>query len=259
VRETFIKELAKVELKDPVLIEGLPGLGLVGKIVIRYLVKQLKAKKLAYLYSPHFPYFVLVSKKGDVRLLRGTFYFCSKASTHSARDLIFFTGDSQAQTIEGQYEISNFILNFAEQHKVRMVVTVGGYRIEAKDKPRVIGAATNQELLDKALQAGVKISPTGSPIVGTAGLILGLSHLKKIDALCLLGETRGYLPDPKSAKSVLETLRLIFGFDLNLTALDDEIAKSEKMVARLQKIEEKRAMQAEENRKEEDKKVTYIS
>jgi proteasome assembly chaperone (PAC2) family protein len=75
MKETIIKELKKVDLNNPILIEGLPGLGLVGKIAIRYLVKRLKAEKLAYIYSPHFPYFVLVSKKGNVRLLRGTFYF----------------------------------------------------------------------------------------------------------------------------------------------------------------------------------------
>ncbi|MCK4482605.1 PAC2 family protein, partial [Candidatus Bathyarchaeota archaeon] len=46
MKETFIKELAKVELKSPVLIEGLPGLGLVGKIATRYLIKKLNAKKL---------------------------------------------------------------------------------------------------------------------------------------------------------------------------------------------------------------------
>jgi proteasome assembly chaperone (PAC2) family protein len=88
---------------------------------------------------------------------------------------------------------------------------------------------------------------------------LGLSHLKKIDALCLLGETRGYLPDPRSAKSVLEVLQSMFGFDAELAGLDEEITKADKMVTRLRKIEEKRALEAEETRKEEDKKVTYIS
>jgi uncharacterized protein (TIGR00162 family) len=257
MKETFIKEIAKVQLTNPILIEGLPGLGLVGKIAIRYLVKQLKAERFAYLYSPHFPYFVLVSKKGGVRLLRGTFY-CWK-NKDGKNDLIFFTGDSQAQTIEGQYEISDRILDFAKKYDVKSIVTIGGYRLEVKDKPKVIAAATNPELLNKALQARAIISVMGSPIVGTAGLILGLARFKKIDALCLLGETRGYLPDPQAAKSVLEVLQPILGIDVNLTGLDEEIAKSEKMVSRLEKIEEKRALQAEETRKEEDKKVTYIS
>ena len=131
--------------------------------------------------------------------------------------------------------------------------------MEAKDKPKVIAAATSQELLTQAVHAGAEISPTGSPIVGTAGLILGLSHFQKIEALCLLGETRGYLPDPKSAKSILEVLQSLFGIEVSVTRLDEEIAKADKMVVRLQKIEEKRTLEAEETRKEEDKKVTYIS
>jgi len=257
VKETFVKELFKTELNNPVLIEGLPGLGLVGKIATRYLVRQLKAEKFAYLYSPHFPYFVLVNKKGSVRLLRGTFYFWKNSKGGS--DLILFTGDSQAQTIEGQYEISDAILNFAKEHNVKIIITVGGYRMEVKDKPKVIASATDAELLNKALQAGAVMSPAGNPIVGTAGLILGMARFKKISALCLLGETRGYLPDPRAAKSVLEVLLALIKVDLDLGGLDEEIAKADKMITRLQKIEEKRLLQAEETRKEEDKKITYIS
>lgn len=257
MKETFIKERVKVELKNPILIEGLPGLGLVGKIATRYLIKKLNAKKFAYLYSPHFPYFVLVSKKGSVRLLRGTFYFLRNQS--GGNDLILFTGDSQAQTIEGQYEISDCILDFARLHNVRMIVTIGGYRMEVKDKPKVFAAATNQELLNEALQAKAVLSSMGSPIVGTAGLILGLARFKKVDALCLLGETRGYLPDPKAAKSVLGVLKTMLGINVDLAGLDEEIVKADKMVTRLQKIEKKRVLQAEEIRKEEDKRITYIS
>jgi proteasome assembly chaperone (PAC2) family protein len=131
--------------------------------------------------------------------------------------------------------------------------------MEAKAKPKVIAAATSQESLDKALRAEAILSPMGSPIVGTAGLIVGLARFKKIDALCLLSETRGYLPDPNAAKSVLEVLQRMFSLDADLAGLDEEIAKADKMVTRLQKIEEKRALQAEEVRKEEDKKITYIS
>ena len=257
MKETFIKELAKAELNNPVLIEGLPGLGVVGKIATRYLVKQLNAKRFAYLFSPHFPYFVLVSRKGSVRLLRGTFYFWK--NQRGGNDLILFTGDRQAQTIEGQYEISDHILDLARQHNVKVVVTIGGYRMEVKDKPKVIAAATNQELLNRALQAKAVLSSMGSPIVGTAGLILGLARFKKIDALCLLGETRGYLPDPKATKSVLEVLKTMLNINVNLAGLDEEIAKADKMITRLKKIEEKRALQSEEIRKEEDKRTTYIS
>ena len=257
MKETYIKEFKQIEPNNPVLIEGLPGLGLVGKIAIRYLIKKLNAKKFAHLYSPHFPYFVLVNKKGNVRLLRGAFYFWKNGK--GPNDLILFTGDSQSQTIEGQYEIADRMLDFAQKHEVKTIVTIGGYRMETKDKPSVFAAATDKELLDIALDAGAVVSSSGSPIVGTAGLILGLARFRKIGAVCLLGETRGYLPDPLAARSVLEVLKTAFNFDVDLEGLNEEIAKAETMVTRLQKIEEQRALQAEETRKEEDKKTTYIS
>jgi len=256
MKETYIKEFSEFHPNNPVLIEGLPGLGLVGKIALRYLIKQLKAKKVAYLYSPHFPYFVLVNKKGNVRLLRGAFYYYQNPK---GNDIILFTGDSQSQTIEGQYEIADCMLDFSEKHGVKTIATIGGYRMEPKEKPKVFIAATNQDILHRALDAGATLSASGSPIVGTAGLILGLSKFKKIEALCLLGETRGYLPDPQAAKSVLEVLKNTFNFDLDLKAIDEEISKAEVMVTKLQQIEAKRALEAEETRKQEDKKTTYIS
>src|SRR3989337_1331865 len=148
MKETYIKEFAEIHPNNPILIDGLPVLGLVGKIALRYLIKQLKAKKIAYLYSPHFPYFVLVNKKGNVRLLRGAFYYVK--NTGGPNDLILFTGDSQSQTIEGQYEIADEMLKFAKQHSVQTIVTIGGYRMETTGKPKVIVAGTSQQVLDKA-------------------------------------------------------------------------------------------------------------
>ncbi len=257
MKDTYTREMQPpVQLNNPVLIEGLPGLGLVGKIAIRYLIKQLKAKKFAYLYSPHFPYFVLVNKKGNVRLLRGAFYYVKSPEGQS--DIVLFTGDSQSQTIEGQYDIAEKMLSFAAKHGVSTIVTIGGYRQETDGKPKVILAGTDQQILDHAMKAGGILSE-GSPIVGTAGLILGLARFKQINALCLLGETRGYLPDPLSARSVIEVLKNMFNLNVDMAALDEEVTKADNMVTRLQKIEQTRALQAEETRKEEDKKTTYIS
>jgi proteasome assembly chaperone (PAC2) family protein len=75
MKETYVKETSKPELKSPILIEGLPGMGMVGKIAARFVIKQLNAQRFAELYSPHFPYYVLVNKKGSVRLLRAEFFY----------------------------------------------------------------------------------------------------------------------------------------------------------------------------------------
>jgi len=257
MKETYIREKTKVELRNPILIEGLPGLGMVGRIATRYLAKRLKAKKLAELYSPHFPYYVLVNKKGSVRLLHGDFFFWKDKAGDG--NIIFLTGDRQAQTIEGQYDIAGAILDFAEKYNVRLIVTIGGYRKEPEETPKVVAVATNPQLLNRALKANAVASPTGNPIVGTAGLLLGLARFRNIDGLCLLGETRGYMPDPKAAKSVLQVLQKMLGLEVDLGGLDKEIQESESVMERMREIEKERETYAEKARRTEEERITYIS
>lgn len=257
MKETFVKEKMAVKLKNPILIEGLPGLGMVGRIATMYLVKQLKAKKLAELYSPHFPYYVHVDKRGSVRLLRGNFFVSKNHAGET--DFIFLTGDSQAQTIEGQYEVSNCILNFASKLNTKLIVTLGGYRQEVEKKPKVVAVSTNRAILKKALEASALASSSGNPIVGTAGLLLGLAKFQNIDALCLLGETRGYLPDPLAAKSVLEVLQKMLDIKIDVTDLDNEIKKSKQIVTKMQEIEHRREEYARKKRKTDEERITYIS
>ncbi|HDQ05883.1 MAG TPA: proteasome assembly chaperone family protein [Candidatus Bathyarchaeota archaeon] len=257
MKKSIIKELANVELKNPILIEGFPGLGMVGRIATKYLAKQLKAQKLAILHSPHFPYHVLVNKKGGARLLRGEFYFWKNESGEN--DLIFLTGDSQAQTIEGQFEVANCILDFAEKKKVKTIITIGGYRNEVEGTPNVVAVSTSPILFERALKAKAVSSEAGTPIVGTAGLLLGLAKFRKIDALCLLGETRGYLPDPKTAKSVIEILQRILNVTVDLNGLDEEIERSKEIVGRMLDIEKRRVKYVQKMRRIEDERITYIS
>ena len=169
MKDTYIKEFTRIEPNNPILVEGFPGLGLVGKIAIRYLIKKLNAKKFAYLYSPHFPYFVLVNKKGSVRLLRGAFYFWK--NENGPNDLILFTGDSQSQTIEGQYEIADRMLDFSQTHNVKKIVTIGGYRTEKKKKTNIFVSPPTQEILNRDFFARAVLNNPGRPIVGPAGLI----------------------------------------------------------------------------------------
>jgi uncharacterized protein (TIGR00162 family) len=257
MKKSVIKELVDVELKNPILIEGFPGLGMVGSIATEYLAKQLKAEEYAILHSPHFPYHVLVDEKGGARLLRGEFYFWKNETGEN--DLIFLTGDSQAQTIEGQFEVANCILDFAEKKKVKTIVTIGGYRNEVEGTPNVVAVSTTPALFERALEAKAVSSEAGTPIVGTAGLLLGLAKFRKIDAVCLLGETRGYLPDPKTAKSVIEILQRIIGVDVDLKGLDEEIERSKEILGRMRDIEKRRVKYAQKMRRVEEERITYIS
>jgi len=257
MRKTVVRERSKVILRDPILVEGLPGLGTVGKIAVQYLRRQMKAKRLADLYSPHFAYYVLVNKRGSVRLLRNEFHYWR--NQQSENDLILLTGDTQAQTIEGQYEVASSILDYAQSKGVKLVITVGGYKTEVKDTPRVVAASTNGQILKMALESGAVSSPSGNPIVGISGLLLGLARFRNVDALCLLGETPGYIPDPMAAKKILNVITSLLKIEVNLEGLEKEIDKSDQIMERMREIEKQRQLAVQRMRKADEERVTYIS
>jgi len=256
LKKTVIIERDSIQLENPDLIEGLPGLGMVGRIAVKYLVKKLKAKPFAHLYSPHFPYYVIVNSKGNIRLLRGVFYYWRNQQN---RDLILFTGDSQAQTIEGQYEIAAKIADYAKSKGVSLIITLGGYRKEVEGSPKVYAVSTSRELLEKALKAECMKSPSGNPIVGIAGILLGIARFKGLNALCLLGETKGYMPDPKAAKSVLNALCKILELNIDLSGLDVEIERAEKLLEKMHQIEARRESYIRRLKEEDRERTSYIS
>ena len=91
----------KPKLKDPILIEGLPGIGNVGKLAVEHLIETTKAKKFAELYSKDFPPQVFINSDGTIKLVNNEFYY-RKAKKKNQRDIILLTGDYQGLSSRGQ-------------------------------------------------------------------------------------------------------------------------------------------------------------
>ena len=257
--ETFIKERRKATLSNPILIGGFPGLGSVGQIAITYLRKKLKAKKLADLYSPHFPHHVVVSSSGRMRLPRAQFYLWRNPQERG-HDLILVTGDSQAQGYEGQYTVVDAILKYAGQQGAKTVITIGGFRIKSGSSERkVVSISSNRTLLKKMLKAGAERSPVGNPVMGFAGLALGLARFRRMKAVCLLGETVGYMPDPKAAKAVLNVLTQFLDVEVDQSSLNEEIERSGEVFERMVDVQLEMENLVKERADIEGQKITYIS
>ncbi|MFC6736942.1 PAC2 family protein, partial [Halolamina salina] len=75
-------------------------------------------------------------------------------------------------------------------------------------------------------------------IVGVSGLLLGLGGRRGLDVACLMGETSGYLVDPKSAQAVLETLERQLDFRVNFAALEKRAEEMEEVVGKIQQMQE---------------------
>ncbi len=229
----------KVKLNDPVLIEGLPGIGLVGKLAADHMIKELKAEKFAELYSPHFPHQVLMLKKGIIRMLKNKFYYW-KNPKKGGRDIVILVGDVQAVTPEAQFEVCGAILDFYQKLGGKFIFTLGGYGVgRVVEKPRVFGSATRMEVVTSLKKHGILFGEASGSIIGAAGMLLGLGKLRGIKGVCLMGETHGGYVDAKSAQSVLEVLSRILEVKIDLSKLEIRAKESEKFMKRMEKETEK--------------------
>ncbi len=229
-----IKESQKVpRLKNPVLIEGLPGIGNVGKIAIDFLIEELKAKKLYSLFSYTFPHSVFVNDDDLVELPSIEIYY-KKFNGNGKRDLLILTGDVQPVDEVSSYEFCEKVIELARKHKVTEIVTTGGIGLhEAPENPRVFITGNGKNIIQRyAKDTGIetKIHGVVGPIVGVSGLLIGLGKMRQIDGVALLSETFGhpmYL-GVKGAKEIIRVLSVVLGLKLNLNKLAKEVIELEK-------------------------------
>ncbi len=228
----------KPSLKDPIFIEGLPGVGNVGKLAAEHLIDQLKAVKFVDIVSKYFPPQVIVKDDGLVRLVSNEMYYVQRSDKEN--DLVFLVGDYQGVTPEGQYMLSDRVLNIVKELGVTKIFTLGGYGIgKMVDKPRVLGAATDLELIREMKELGVVFSKgePGSGIVGASGLLLGLGLIYGMQSVCLMGETSGYFVDPRAAEVVLEVLVRKLDVQIDYEALRHKAQQIDQITARLKDME----------------------
>ncbi len=248
MEKTTVNILSKPKLKAPVLIEGLPGMGYVGKLAAEYLLEELHAKKFAELCSPHFPHHVVVEANGTLRPLKNEFYWART----DGKDIVILVGDVQSVSPEGHYEVVESILDVVEQFNMKQLFTLGGYATGkySKAKPRVVGVG-DPALLEEFRTHGVTVEKGGGPIIGAAGLLLGLGRLRGIQGMCLLGETHGMVVDHRAAQAVLEVLVGVLGVKVGMSALERRARETEHTLDRIRR-EMKLRMRKERRREEEE-------
>ncbi len=229
----------KPSTKNPKLIQGLLGVGHIGLLALGQLINGLKAEKIADVYSSDFLYpgsvipGVVYGKNGVVELGKDELYYDNK------NDLFLLTGLYQGTHPKSYYEFANTLLDMCDEFGIKEVYTIGGFGIgEPVLDPKVKGVLgdenTAKVIEDRGVNLEIATADEGSlGVTGLAGLLVPMAVKNGITAACLLGETHGSYPDPKSAKAALLKLTEILGIKISTAELDEQIKMMEKELAKL--------------------------
>ena len=221
-----ITQIGKIpKLHNPILIEGLPGIGNVGKVAVDFLIDELKAKKLYEIISYTFPHSVFVNEDNLVELPVVEIFYRQLGKN---RDILLLGGDIQPIDEISSYEFSEKILDLSQKFNVKEIITLGGIGLaDIPKKPKVYCTGSSKKIIEKYKNEMVSNNLYGvvGPIVGVSGLLLGLASRRKMDGISFLAETYGhpmYL-GIQGAKEILRVLNKKLNLSINVDKLDKEI------------------------------------
>ena len=180
----------------------------------------------------------MIDDDGIVKLVNNElYYYHGKGKT---RDLLFLVGEYQGMDSSGQYDLCTKLIELVKQMGVTTIYTLGGYGLgKLVPDPRVLGAATSDEIVKLFKGAGVESidGEPGAGIVGASGLLLGLGKLQGIHGGCLMGETSGYMGDPKSASAVLKSLQKLLNLKIDLSELEERAKQVDSITSQLKEMD----------------------
>ncbi len=219
------------DLEDYVLIDGFPGMGLIGTIATRYLVEKMQFKEIGHIYSNLFSPLVRIEKG---------------LPQHPVR--IFVDEKHKIVAILGEqvvnpgliHPLAIELINWIKEKNIRRIISLNGLRVTGKETvAKVYGVCSCESERPILEKKGITIIKDGLTSGLTAQIMLFLRE-EKIEAVSLMAPVV-MNADYKGAISILGTLSDLLDLDVNLEPLKKEAKEIEKIVSSSLKEVEKTA------------------
>lgn len=196
----------QIKLTKPSLIEGFPGMRLVGTISGSYLIDKLKMEMIGYLTSENFP--PLAAIHAHKPLYPARIYASKKYN------LLVLISEFIVP-IKAVYELSDAIYDFAKKKKVKQIISLGAI-VQKGDETKVFAVASDAKIL-ASLEKHKKVEMVKEGVTtGVTGVLLARGAIENFPVVSFLAQANENYMDPHASAVVLEVLKDY----LNLTSLD---------------------------------------
>jgi uncharacterized protein len=212
-----------IKSENPIVIEGFPGIGLVGNITCQHIIEELEMKYIGSIDSRYFPPLAV--------LFNGIIYMPVRIYEAAKKNIVVVISDIPIHPT-ASYDISKALVDWMQKIHAANIVSIAGIATTTGER-RVFGGATNNEMLEK-IKDKTEIFQVGT-ISGISGSIMTECFLRNLPAVSLLGETPGPNPDPRAAVEVIKVLNKIFDLSINTEKL---LSQAEQIELELSKLAE---------------------
>jgi uncharacterized protein len=185
-----------ISLDEPVLVEGLPGVGLVGKLAADHLVETFDMEYYAACYCEGLPRVAVYDSEDSHARPPVRLY------ADAERDLVVLQSDVPVSPADAS-EFAGCVTGWLTQQDA-LPIYLSGIPVEEKTGVgELYGLATGAAggLLD---EHGIVPPPQGGVVQGPTGALVHEAERTDLDSLALVTESMPNFPDPEAAKVILE-------------------------------------------------------
>ncbi len=232
-----------VALSEPTLVEGLPGVGLVGKIATDHVVDDLDMTYYASIDCDGLPRISVYEESS--RELRPPV----RLYADEDRDLVALQSDVPVSASAAS-DFAACISNWVEDHDATPLYMSGlPDQKETGEIPSLYGVATG-EASDRLDEQDIDSPTERGAVSGPTGALLHEAGARDLDALGLIVESDPQFPDPEAARILIEhAINPIADIDVATTDLVDraeEISEQKEQLAqRMQEADLDESSQAQ--------------
>jgi len=217
--------------KNPIIIEGFPGMGFIGSITTEFLVDHLKAEKIGKIeFTEQTP--VVAIHNSKVVEPFGIFY--SKRF-----NLIILHAINPVNNIE--WKITDAIEKLSKIVNAREIISIEGVASQSSTSNAYFYSKRFNKNFEK-----INIQPLKEGII--MGVTASIILRDNLPSSCIFVETHSQLPDSRAAAKVIETLDRYLKLDVDYKPL---LQKAQEFEGKLKDIMQQSKMASTEKEKKE--------
>ena len=230
-------------LENPTLVEGFPGVGLVGKIATDHLVDELDMR---YYASVHCEGLAQVGiYRGGARTARPPV----RLYVSEEHDLIALQSDAPVSSSAVESVADCLTGWIVEQGATPIYLSGLPAERDGEDRPDIYGVATGDGA-DRLEAADVPIPPEDGVITGPTGALINCAAREDYGSLGLVVQCNPKFPDPEAASVLLEDgIGPLADLEVDVQELVDHAeeirAKREQLAQQMQAIDQDESSQAQ--------------
>jgi uncharacterized protein len=221
--EVKIIETEKAKLKQPLVILGFAGAGLVGGIAVTHIIEQLKMTEIAHVRSKYTSPVVVFL---DGRLRQPFRVYSNERGT-----LCAIVCEIPLRS-EGLHFTASALMDWIEEQGTKELAVLDGFAVKRIPKERKSFCVAEPEKRKECEKKGVNMLTAGI-IGGLAGSMLNECLTRKITGAAFLVPTFAFIPDPEGAAVLITTLSQVYNLKLDPTELLTKAAETKRKLKRI--------------------------